>query len=204
MFTSSQIEELKADLKNNMSEKRFIHTLGVYETSQFLASSILDCGIDIALAAALLHDISKEYPISKQLEILETNGFPLDSDDYLSPAVFHSYTAPFVINSTFPQFAVEDVLSAVRNHTIGSPDMSLIDEIVFLADFIEPTREYSSSIDVRDYVYSSMGKNRLENQKILHKASVMAIDFTIQHLIENRKPINYKNILTRNALLSKI
>jgi HD superfamily phosphohydrolase YqeK len=119
--------------------------------------------------------------------------------------VLHSFTAPLFIKKYFSEFATENVISAVRYHTLGAPEMSVFDEIVFLADFIEDTRTYDASISLRNFVWSNMRSGEFDtNVKVLHLACVKAIDYTIINLIENKKKINSKNILTRNALLSKI
>ena len=199
------IEILKGKVKIRLSEKRFLHTVSVAKCALKLADFCEKESKSEAEAASLLHDITKEYALEKQLEILSSHKISVDNEDIASVGILHSFTAPVVIMSDFPDFATERILSAVRNHTIGSPDMTVFDEIIFLADFIEDTRTYDASVSIRRFVFENMKhEDTVGNVKILHKACIMAIDATLINLINNNKPINSKNILTRNALLSKI
>ena len=182
-----------------------MHTLGVARAAKRLSELCLPRFASEAVAAALLHDVTKEYSHSEQLRIIKDAGILIDDEERDTPAVLHSFTAPAIIKRDFGKFSTERVLSAVLFHTVGSPDMSVFDEIIFLADFIEDTRTYSSSALVRNYVFENMKPGLTEqNVKILHKACVMSIDFTTEHLKKNKRHVNSKNVLTRNALLSKI
>ncbi len=204
-FSNEEIEELKKEIKVRLSEPRYLHTLGVARASRALSELCAPSLAAEAEVAALLHDISKEYSHSEQLRIIEEENIFLDSEDKGAPAVLHAFTAPAVIKRDFEKFATQNILSAALFHTVGSPDMSVFDEIIFLSDFIEDTRTYPSSLTVRKYVFENMRPGRTdENVEVLHKACVMSIDFTVEHLRKNKKPINSKNVLTRNALLSKI
>lgn len=198
-------QNLLSMVKDRLSEKRFLHTVSVAKCAVELSEF---CGLDSkfeAEIASLLHDITKEFSFDEQMQIIRDKKIPLDKEDFDSVGVLHSFTAPFVIISDFPEYATEKVLSAVKNHTLGAPDMSVLDEIVFLSDFIEDTRTYEASVSLRQFVFSNMKKGQFsENILVLHKACVKAIDATVINLIKNNKPINSKNILTRNALLSKI
>ena len=204
-FSESDIKYLRAEVSKRLSNKRFLHTLAV---SEMAAELSVFCGIECKIEAeiaGLLHDVTKELPHEAQLSLLFENGISLDEEDEASPAVLHSYTAPLVIKRDFPDYATDKVLSSAKNHTLGSPDMILFDEIIFLADFIERTRTYPASHRVREFVFLNMKSGDFsQNINTLHKASVMAIDSTLTHLIEQNRIINSKNVLTRNALLSKI
>ena len=203
-FTQEKNKLLSSAVKKRLSPKRYTHTAAVADAAKRLSSYCLPDSENEIEAAALLHDIAKEYSTEELVSLLEGSGKSISPEDLLSPAVLHSFAAPIVIRRDFPDFATENILSSAYNHTIGAPDMSVFDEIIFLADYIEDTRTYEHCKRVREYVYSMLGSDRGENIKALHKACVMAIDYTLIHLIENKKPINSKNILTRNALLSKI
>ena len=204
-FSKEEIEALRSEIKNRLSEPRYLHTLGVAHAAKRLSELCLpSCATELE-AAALLHDITKEYSNAEQLRIIREESIVIDNEDMKTPAVLHSFTAPTVIKRDFGRFATERVLSSVLFHTMGSPEMSVFDEIIFIADFIEETRPYPSSMSVRNYVYQNMHPGKTEeNVKVLHKACIASIDFTADHLVKNKKPINSKNILTRNALLSKI
>lgn len=204
-FSNEEIEALKCEIKKRLSEPRYLHTLGVARAASRLCELCLPSHTSEAAVAALLHDVTKEYSHEEQKSIIKEEDILIDGEDENTPAILHSFTAPAVIRRDFAKFATDSVLSSVLFHTLGSPDMSVFDEIIFLADFIEDTRTYPSSVSLRSYVFENMklGKTE-ENLKILHKACIMSIDFTAEHLKKNKKCINTKNVLTRNALLSKI
>jgi HD superfamily phosphohydrolase YqeK len=102
--------------------------------------------------------------------------------------------APERIKRDFPDLATPDILSGVFNHTIGAPDMSVFDEIIFLSDYIEQTRSYESSVKLREYVLNNMkAENPLQNVEILHRACVIAIDNTVLHLINEKKAKSVNN-----------
>ncbi len=204
-FSDNDLELLKNNVKKRLSSERFLHTIGVVNAALKLAALCLpECLLEIE-AAALLHDISKECSLKEQYSLIKDFGIDVDEEDYRSPAVLHSFTAPAVIKRDFPIFSTREILDAVYNHTIGSPEMTVFDEIIFLADYIEEGRKYDSCISVRNYVYDNMKHgDKVANTIILHKACIKAIDYTLENLKNKNKPINKKNILTRNALLSKI
>lgn len=204
-FSKDDIELLKGRVESRLSQRRYLHTLGVVNAAVKLAELCLPDSVLEAEAAALLHDVSKEYTLEEQYSLIKEFNIKIDESDYNSPAILHSFTAPAVIKRDFNKFATTKILSAVFNHTIGSPDMEIFDEIIFLADYIEENRTYDSCIAVRKFVFDNMKLGEHEfNIKILHRACVKAIDLTVANLLENKKNINEKNILTRNALMSKI
>lgn len=203
-INEQQFLSLKNEVGKLMSEKRFHHTVRVVDAAEKLAKYCAPALINEAKVAALLHDVTKELPENEQLALLREDNVILDNEDYESPAVLHSFTAPIFIKKHFPEYATSEILTAVKHHTVGSPDMSVLDEIVFLSDYIEDGRVYETCAKARWFVWSSMSDDNSNNLKVLHKACVGAIDNTLTNLISRKKMINTKNILTRNALLSKI
>ena len=205
IFSNDDIRKLRDMIKPRLSEKRYSHTLGVERAAVRLAKYCTPELADEAAVAALLHDVTKEIPYSRHIALLKESDACLDTADYESPAILHAYTAPLIIKSDFSDYITENVLSSVYNHTVGSPDMSVFDEIIFLADFIEDTRTYEASINLQSFVWKNMKDGDITaNRKVLHRACIEAIDAAIINLIKHKRNINIKNILTRNALLSKI
>ena len=204
-FTPDMVEGLAKEVSRRLGERRFKHTKGVAACASRLAEL---CEIDSKIEAeiaAYLHDITKEYSLDEQMALIEGYGIKLDEEDLKSPAVFHSFTAPVVIGSEFSEFATDKILSAVRLHTLGSPDMTEFDEIIFLSDFIEETRSYPACIKLREFVFANMKEGCPEaNIEILHRAVISAIDSTVSNLTESGRFVNSKNMLTKQALLSKI
>ncbi len=205
MLENKDIELLKNAVKSRLSQKRFDHTEGVVRAARFLSDRCCPEKNREAVIAAYLHDITKELSPEGQDELISVGKIALGREDIENPAIIHSFTAPVAIKRDFPKFATDEILSAVKNHTLGSPDMSVLDEIIFLADFIEEARVHEACISLREFVYSNMTSCDIaHNVLILHRACVMEIEATSAHLSASKKKINSKSILTRAALLGKI
>ena len=205
MFSPSEIYALRGRISKNMSKKRFLHTLGVEAMAVKLAQYCLPEDVAEISAAALLHDVAKEIPCDELLRIIENGGIVLDEAERKMPAVWHSLAAPFVIKRDFPEFATDKVLSSVYNHTLGAPDMSVFDEIIFVSDFIEETRAYAASRITREKLLGSLTEgNFSSNISALHVAVLDEMDSTLAHLSDKGVPISERTILTRNAFLTKI
>lgn len=198
------IEKLHALVKSRMGEKRFAHTLGVVKMADYLGAKCLPDMRKELVYAAYLHDITKELSDSEQNELLLQCGFELTDSERLSKPIHHSYTAPIVILRDFPEYATENVLSAVLKHTVLDPDMSLFDEIIYVADFIEENRTYTACIDMRDYVLSSVSDNISDNVMLIHRATLKIIDFTLDFIKRKNLFVIDKTLLAKEALERKI
>ena len=196
-------EELILKIKPRLSGKRFEHTLGVCRTAELLAEHCLPSEKEEICFAALLHDIAKELSLEEQLSIIKAEHIELTDAD-TSP-VLHSYVAPYVVKRDFSKFATPKVLSAVAKHTVGDADMSVLDEIIFLADYIEDGRTYEDCVTTREFVLSSLVCGDIaSNVNVLHKACVMSMDLTCKNLAERGKIVNPRTIDAKKALLAKI
>ena len=206
MFSESMLKELEAKVKEKLSEHRYIHTLGVRDAALKIADFCYDGDKNEIAAAAMLHDISKEYSTAEQFDMMQNSNYNLTDTDLMSEPVFHSFTAPTVIKKEFAVFATDNVLSAVFNHTTGAPDMSLFDEIIFVADYIEEGRKYEHCKLVRKTLYDAFSASRDREECImhLHNATIMALEHTIINLIKNKKVLNERTVASRNAFLARV
>ena len=204
-FSQEKVEKLSNEIRSRLSVKRFKHTEGVVKMASYLGMMCIPDKVGELVCAAYLHDVTKELPLDIHYDLISQYDLPVSEEDLRTEAVLHSFSAFSLIKREFSYFATPDVLSAVFNHTLGAPDMSVFDEVIFLADYIEEGRTYEGSVNVRDFTLSQMknGEN-VHNVKILHEACIKAIDNTVFHLIKEKRAVNTKNILTRNALLGKI
>lgn len=200
-----KIEELRLAVSSRMSEKRFVHTLGVERLAARLGELIIPDCVEELRAAALLHDIAKELPKEELLSLISGAGGITD-EDLKSPPLYHAFAAPEVIKRDFPQFATPNVLSATFNHTTGAPDMSLFDEIIFISDFAEEGREYPACREIAKKLAErcnpSLDKDNCING--LHKTAydtVLSVISTLQRLGND---INSRTLLTRSAFAVKI
>ena len=204
-FKENDIVSLREKVKERLSEKRYIHTLGVEDMAVKLGVKCLPDRIGELRVAALLHDISKEYSEAEHFELINQHNICLTESDVSTPAIWHSITAPIVIERDFSEYATPSVLSAVRNHTVGDPDMSVFDEIIFLADYIEEGRRYISCKEVREEFFrlASSTDNTMENIYALHKATLSSLDNTIKFFVSKNEPFHERTESTRVAILAK-
>ncbi len=152
IITNNMLDVLRIQVKNVLSVNRFSHTLGVEETAAYIGAKLCPDKITELRVAALLHDITKELSLEKQLKICNEFGIILRDDEVLAPAIIHSITAAAIIPSKYPRFCSCDIISAVRWHTTGCADMSLFDKIICLSDYIEPNRQYEECRELRNYL----------------------------------------------------
>ena len=195
---------LSERVSSMLSKKRFDHVLGVVDMSVYLGKKCLPGKISELKYAAFLHDITKELAYEENIRLLGDEWNELSDDEKNSHQILHSYTAPYYVKAHFAEYATDDVLSAIRNHTVGSADMSIFDEIIFLADYIEEGREYKTCTLVRDFVKASMSDDIDNNIMKLHEACIMAIDYTVQYLISHGLPIIQSTIMAKASLIRKI
>ena len=205
MFSSDMLFNLEEKVKNRLSHHRYSHTIGVKNAAIEIAERCYRGDISEIAAAALLHDISKEYSVVEQFDMMRKTEIEFSDTDLMSEPVFHSFTAHVVISRDFPEFATANILSSVFNHTTGSPKMSLFDEIIFVADYIEEGRKYESCIDVRTSLYNAFSASNDEEECImhLHDATIKALENTIINLLKNKQVLNERTVATRNAFLAR-
>ncbi len=195
---AKDIDALRLAVKGYMSEKRYLHTLGVERAALRIGNEILpDRSFELS-AAALLHDISKERPIEEHYLLINEYGKELTEEDLTSYPVLHSFSAPELIKRDFPRYASPDILNAVFNHTLGAPYMSCFEEIIYIADYIEDGRTYPSCIEVREYLYerfSALSKTD-DKQAALSAAVLMALLRTRDSLIKEGRNVNSRTLET--------
>ncbi len=182
------IDEIIEYLKNNLSEKRFAHTMGVAKTAQSLAET---WGADSSSAflAGLVHDCAKEVPFSDMLRLMTKYDYTLDDIERESVAILHAPCGAFLAEEVF---GIKDrsILDAVKFHTVGRPDMTLLEKVIYVADFIEPTRCHKEAEALRQLAY-----------KDLDKAVLCESDMVIKFTIDRGKAVHPATIITRNYYL---
>ncbi len=195
-------KDLSEKVSALMSERRFTHTLGVCAAAEKIALAVCPPLVTKARICGLLHDVTKEM---KQWELVGKYSIALSDDDRTSPETLHALTACSYIKEHFPEFAEPQILSAIRTHTTGSPNMGLLNKILFVADFIEENRRYESSSEVREALYSSFVKgDRDECIYALDLAAISSIDRTLSHLKAYGKPVHTLTHKTRQSLKTSI
>lgn len=142
----SQIDLLKREMQIRLKPNRYQHTLGVFETAVNLAR-IYGADTDLVGKAALLHDCAKHMQVSEMIEICGNFGLVLRDCEKESAALLHG-KAGAVLSKTFYHIDESEVFDAIYYHTTGSPDMSLVTQIIFVSDYIEPGRNSAHNLNM--------------------------------------------------------
>ncbi len=184
-------DEIKKYAKTVLSEKRFAHTVNVAEEAKRLAT-VWGADSDRAYLAGIIHDIEKEIPKSQALGILAEYGYIPDETEKQNPELLHGKLAAYIARD---KFGIDDdeVLSAVAYHTTGRPGMSLLEKIIYVADFTEPARTYPEADGIRELADNNIDK------AVLYQA-----DMVIKFIIEKGRPLHIDTVNTRNYFLLKL
>ncbi len=181
---------LKSELKKQVSEQRYIHSIGVAKTAKELA---IKYGEDPykAKVAGILHDYTKYWQKEKMAAVIKENC--VLSDDLLqyNAELWHGPTASIVIQEKF-QIKDQQIIDAIRYHTSGRENMSMLEKVVCLADYIEPSRDFPGVDEIRDLA-----------NKELDTALLAAFNSTIQFLLDKKLTIYPLTILARNYLITE-
>jgi predicted HD superfamily hydrolase involved in NAD metabolism len=178
-----------AIVKEQLTEHRFLHTIGVMETAIKLAEKY---GADEKKAelAAIFHDYAKFRPKDEMKEIIISNGMPVELLDYNSE-LWHAPVGAYLAEK---EAGITDceVLDAIRYHTSGRTGMTLLEKVIYLADYIEPGRHFPGVEEVRELAESS-----------LDKALIKSVQNTIMFLVKKGQPVFPATFHTYNDLLMK-
>ena len=131
-------------MKKAQGKKRYEHTLGVEYTAAALAMRY-DCDISKARTAGLLHDCAKCLTDEKRLSICEKQGIPVTKLEEKNPFLLHAKVGAFLAEDKYGVKS-RDILNAIQNHTTGRQGMSLLEKIIFVADYIEPGRKHAPNL----------------------------------------------------------
>lgn len=191
-YTNKSEQEILEWMKNHLSEKRYIHCLGTAECAKQLAEKYNE-NTDKAYIAGLLHDCAKCFENEKLLEIIEKN-LEVDENELMNYKTLHAPVSAFCANKDFGIYDNE-ILSAIRWHTLGKKEMTTFEKIIFLADKIEP--------NTRDKEYREKIENLLKENNGLNKALLECYKETIKSLVKRNLKICPVTIDIYNNLLNE-
>lgn len=176
-------------LKNNLNEKRYIHTLGTADCAKELAKRF-KLNQDKAYLAGLLHDCAKCFPNEKLLDIIHKH-LDVEECEMLNYKTLHAPVSAYIAETEF-KITDKEILSAIRWHTLGKLDMTDFEKIVFIADKIEP--------NTRDEEYSAKIRDLLNEENGLNKALLKCYKETIKSLVKRDLKICLLTIKIYNKL----
>lgn len=140
----SKYHKIYKYLQEKLETDRYIHTMGVAYTATSLAIR-WDCPIESAQIAGLLHDCAKNIPDDKKISLCEKHNIPMTDMEKAHPYLLHCKLGAFIAQSKF-DIEDEEILNAIAYHTTGRPEMTLLDKIIYIADYIEPNRRKAANL----------------------------------------------------------
>jgi len=201
-LTHDDVARLAVLVKPYLTEKRYVHTLAVAKEAERLGEIYLPDKINELKAAALLHDITKKDDLKKQLHYCEKFGIIVKEFDHLSPKVFHARTAACLAEQDFASFVNEEIINGIRWHTTGRFGMTNFESIIYLADYIEETRDFEDCVLLRNYFYGKIDDGE-DKTVALIDTMIYSFDLTIGNLIKEGALIDDDTIGARNYYLIK-
>ena len=172
------IERIKNDLKENLTEYRYIHSLGVMEMAEELAK-VYNVDVESARIAGLLHDIAKEMTKEESLEYVEKNNIAIDEVEKINVSLLHGKIGAHIAKTLYD--VSEQIQKAIEYHTETSPNMDELAKIIYVSDKIE--------------------RNRKSEKFDLDGAVLFIIDASIEKLVKKEKLMHPTIVKTRNKLL---
>lgn len=175
-------------IKEHLSEKRYVHSINVSRAAVEL-SRLYGGDEDKARLAGILHDITKETPLSEQYALIEKNGEALSFLELHNSAVIHQKSGAAYCAL---ELKVDDaeVLSAIRYHTTGRRDMTVLEKIVYTADLISAERDYPDVEIMRKLAAQS-----------LDEAMLYAIKYTVNNLVSKTELLHPDTVECYNSIL---
>lgn len=182
--------EIESDLKIKLTKKRFQHTLNVVEAARKLAKKY-DCDVEKASIAAVLHDCAKCFSNDQLLDYAKRHHLEVDAVSLRDPQLLHGPVGAIVARELYGVTDPE-IHAAICYHTTGRKDMTKLDKIIYLADFIEKGRNYPG-------VETARKKARDD----LDAATIQALTNSICHVARMGALIHDQSICARNDLIIK-
>ena len=195
--------EVKEYLSKRLSPKRYQHTLSVARECLYYADifSLSEADRHKLYLAALFHDITKENTPEEHIEMCRVYRIEYNEAYLSTPALFHALTGACFAAEAFPSLCTAEISDLISTHTTGCENMSLMQKILYTADYTEPLRKHQSCVMLRNFFRS--GLHQTDPLLLLDRTVLMSLDNTMSHLIETRCPIDLQTVKARNYLLKQ-
>ncbi len=188
-----RVKDKTAFLEQQLSPKRFKHSCNVARAARQLAQKY-GADVEKAYFAGLMHDVCKEMLFDDQKALMLAGDFAPDEAELRSKKVWHGIAGAYYLQKEFG-ITDMDILNAVRFHTVGRANMSLLEEIIYIADMISDDRDYKGVGRMRKLAYENLQEAMLEaireSAAAILKKGVMLPQYSIA-------AYNYYLMLLRN------
>lgn len=180
------ISQLRPVALSYLKHKRIPHVLGTEQEAIRLAERY-GADVEKARVAALLHDCTKKLDMESQLALCSHYGIELDELEQVSLKLLHSKTGAAVARDVFG--VDEEIYNAIWWHTTGHAGMTLLEKVIYLADYIEPSRDFPGVDKLRSVCY-----------KDLNEGLLLGLEMTIREMTDMGNPVHRATLEARDAL----
>ena len=191
-----RIIKIQHVLKKELDDNRYQHTLGVMYTA---ASMAMRYDVDVlkALYAGLLHDCAKCIPNDKKLHLCRKYGFTVSDIERENPSLLHAKLGACLAHEKYG-VTDKEIIHAIESHTTGCPAMTMLEKIIYIADYIEPNREKFDGLEearrlayldldmAMKYILESTIAFVKERGRLLHPLSLEALEY-YKHCVEKEE-----------------
>lgn len=188
MLDTERNEEFINLIKEKLQEARFIHSMNVASCSKKLAKKY-GCDEEKAYTAGLLHDVMKNASDDEQLSIIDKAGMKLTDCEKANKKLWHAVAGTAFIKKEL-NVKDEDIINAVRYHTTARKNMSTLEKVIYVADFISDDRNYPGVEEVREAAEIS-----------LEKAMMIGLEFCIHEIVERKQILHPDSVDAYNEIV---
>lgn len=181
------IEKILEDVKNTLSEKRYIHSIGVMKQVEYLAKKYGQ-DVEIAKAVGIAHDIAKELTEEEKIKYVEENKIEIDEIEKINIGLLHAKIGADICKKKYN--FTEEMQNAIKYHTTGNENMDTLAKIIFVADKTEENRKYDDLQTVQ----------KLADED-LDKCILYILDYMLVDNVKKQKTIHPDSIKIRNKIL---
>ena len=158
---TADLKKIRKSMEKELDAKRYEHTLGVAYTAAALAMCN-DVDPVKAETAGLLHDCAKCFSDDKKISVCRKNNMEINSVESRNPYLLHAKAGYCIAKNKF-DIEDQDILNAILNHTTGRPGMSTLAKIIYIADYIEPSRKQAPNLsEVRKLAFQNLDQALLK------------------------------------------
>lgn len=179
------LDSYKEIIHSKMGEKRYTHSVNVCNEAIRLAK-LYGADAEKAAIAGILHDVAKEMPKEAQLQIIKNGGIMLDTVERASPKLWHAVAGSAYIKHELT-IQDTDIINAVRYHTTGRANMTLLEQIIFVADFTSCERNYTGVEIMREKADRSL------TEAMLYGVAFSIADLAARNLMIHPNAVNLYN-----------
>ena len=185
-YTGLGLAALAAVCEPLYKPRRWLHAQGCAETAAGLARRFGAIAAD-ARRAGLLHDVTKALTDAQQLAFCEQYAIEATPSERESPWLLHAKTAAYAAERIFGE--APELCSAIRWHTTGKADMTTLEKIIYIADYMEPSRDFPGVEDVRRTAFEDLDRGVL-----------LGLEMSIRHLMQQGRTVEPASIEARDVL----